>query len=76
MAGANSSYGFGIGGETYVASLVGADLLFVTFAIWRYRSGRRPASVSQKEKPPAERGEQPRDGDLGQSAARNVHAVR
>jgi cytochrome c-type biogenesis protein CcsB len=34
------SYGFGIGGETYVASFVIADLLFVAFAIWRYRSKR------------------------------------
>jgi cytochrome c biogenesis factor len=35
------SYGFGIGGETYVASFVIADLLFVAFAIWRYRASRR-----------------------------------
>ncbi len=35
------SYGFGIGGETYVASFVLADLLFVGFAIWRYRSSNR-----------------------------------
>lgn len=32
------SYGFGLGGETYVVSFVIADLLFVAFAIWRYRS--------------------------------------
>ncbi|HMJ05184.1 MAG TPA: cytochrome c biogenesis protein CcsA [Chthoniobacterales bacterium] len=32
------SYGFGIGGENYVAGFVIADLLFVAFAIWRYRS--------------------------------------
>ena len=32
------SYGFGLGGETYVATFVIADLLFVGFAIWRYRS--------------------------------------
>jgi cytochrome c-type biogenesis protein CcsB len=41
------SYGFGIGGETYVAGFVIADLLFVAFAIWRYRStksSRPPAS--------------------------------
>jgi cytochrome c-type biogenesis protein CcsB len=41
------SYGFGIGGETYVAGFVIADLLFVGFAIWRYRttkSLRPPAS--------------------------------
>ena len=38
------SYGFGIGGETYVVTFVIADLLFVAFAIWRYRStkSRRP----------------------------------
>ena len=34
------SYGFGIGGETYVAIFVGLDLLFVAFAIWRYRKSR------------------------------------
>ena len=41
------SYGFGLGGEMYVASFVGADLLFVGFAIWRYRRSRvtAPASV-------------------------------
>jgi cytochrome c-type biogenesis protein CcsB len=32
------SYGFGLGGESYVAGFVIADLLFVAFAIWRYRS--------------------------------------
>src|SRR5207302_9371561 len=31
------SYGFGIGGETYVAIFVALDLLFVAFAIWRCR---------------------------------------
>ena len=31
------SYGFGIGGEPYVAIFVLLDLLFVAFAIWRYR---------------------------------------
>ena len=31
------SYGFGIGGETYVTIFVVLDLLFVAFAIWRYR---------------------------------------
>jgi cytochrome c-type biogenesis protein CcsB len=36
------SYGFGIGGETYVVSFVIADLLFVGFAIWRYRSTKPP----------------------------------
>jgi cytochrome c-type biogenesis protein CcsB len=34
------SYGFGIGGENYVAGFVIADLLFVAFAIWRYRSSK------------------------------------
>jgi cytochrome c-type biogenesis protein CcsB len=31
------SYGFGIGGETYVGLFVVLDLLFAAFAIWRYR---------------------------------------
>jgi len=31
------SYGFGIGGETYVAIFIVLDLLFVALAIWRYR---------------------------------------
>ncbi len=35
------SYGFGIGGETYVVTFVILDLLFVGFAIWRYRMSRR-----------------------------------
>jgi cytochrome c-type biogenesis protein CcsB len=38
------SYGFGIGGETYVATFIIVDLLFVAFAIWRYRA-TRPVSV-------------------------------
>ena len=37
------SYGFGLGGEMYVASFVVADLLFVGFAIWRYRRSRGTA---------------------------------
>jgi cytochrome c-type biogenesis protein CcsB len=37
------SYGFGIGGETYVATFVILDLLFVAFAIWRYRTSKRAA---------------------------------
>ena len=46
------SYGFGIGGETYVAGFVCADLLFVAFAIWRYRASKpvppnRPAAVAE-----------------------------
>ena len=40
------SYGFGIGGETYVVSFVVADLLFVAFAIWRYRGAKRPGPPS------------------------------
>jgi cytochrome c-type biogenesis protein CcsB len=44
------SYGFGIGGETYVVTFVILDLLFVAFAIWRYRSSRRPGPPSP---PPA-----------------------
>jgi cytochrome c-type biogenesis protein CcsB len=39
------SYGFGIGGETYVAIFVIVDLLFVGFAIWRYRASRRAIKV-------------------------------
>jgi cytochrome c-type biogenesis protein CcsB len=35
------SYGFGLGGETYVVSFVIADLLFVGFGIWRYRLSRK-----------------------------------
>ena len=44
------SYGFGIGGETYVATFVVADLLFVGFAIWRYRGSRATAAVSRRVK--------------------------
>ena len=40
------SYGFGLGGETYVISFVLADLLFVAFAIWRYRGTKRPRPPS------------------------------
>jgi cytochrome c-type biogenesis protein CcsB len=40
------SYGFGLGGETYVVSFVIADLLFVAFAIWRYRGTRPPRPPS------------------------------
>src|SRR5437016_13825921 len=40
------SYGFGIGGETYVAAFVIADLLFVGFAIWRYRASKRAVVVA------------------------------
>jgi hypothetical protein len=37
------SYGFGIGGETYVATFVIADLLFVAFAILRHRASKAAA---------------------------------
>jgi cytochrome c-type biogenesis protein CcsB len=40
------SYGFGIGGETYVATFVALDLLFVAFAIWRYRGTKPPGPPS------------------------------
>lgn len=42
------SYGFGIGGETYVAIFIVLDLLFVALAIWRYRRSAS-ASVAQRE---------------------------
>jgi len=42
------SYGFGIGGETYVAIFVVLDLLFVAFAIWRYRRSTH-AAVAPRE---------------------------
>src|SRR6266516_2839581 len=42
------SYGFGIGGETYVATFVVADLLFVVFAIWRYRASKRTVSPASE----------------------------
>ena len=45
------SYGFGIGGETYVGTFVIADLLFVAFATWRYRSSKR--SPITREEPVA-----------------------
>jgi hypothetical protein len=43
------SYGFGIGGETYVATFIVLDLLFVAFATWRYRSSKSVAPASQIE---------------------------
>src|SRR4051812_37702989 len=39
------SYGFGIGGETYVVGFIIADLLFVAFAVWRYRSAKSTATA-------------------------------
>jgi cytochrome c-type biogenesis protein CcsB len=47
------SYGFGIGGETYVAMFVGLDLLFVAFAIWRCR--RSASSVAELHEIKAQR---------------------
>lgn len=49
------SYGFGLGGETYVATFVVLDLLFVGFAIWRYRASKSivaPAGEIQGERVP------------------------
>jgi len=43
------SYGFGIGGETYVAAFVIVDLLFVAFAIWRYRMSKHAVSPDTGE---------------------------
>jgi cytochrome c-type biogenesis protein CcsB len=43
------SYGFGIGGETYVAAFVIADLAFVGFAIARYRMSRRVVAPKARE---------------------------
>jgi ABC-type transport system involved in cytochrome c biogenesis permease subunit len=45
------SYGFGIGGETYVATFVILDLLFVAFAIWRYRKSANAIRVPDEMKP-------------------------
>jgi len=39
------SYGFGIGGETYVATFIVLDLLFVAFAIWRYRRSKSTVAL-------------------------------
>ncbi|HEY0368258.1 MAG TPA: cytochrome c biogenesis protein CcsA [Chthoniobacterales bacterium] len=41
------SYGFGIGGETYVATFVIADLIFVGFAIWRHRASKVTATTKR-----------------------------
>ena len=43
------SYGFGIGGETYVATFVISRFLFVAFAIWRYRASKRAVSAPEVE---------------------------
>ncbi|MFZ0917496.1 MAG: cytochrome c biogenesis protein CcsA [Candidatus Udaeobacter sp.] len=42
------SYGFGIGGETYVTTFIVLDLLFVAFAIWRYRSSKLAAPAADE----------------------------
>ncbi len=46
------SYGFGIGGESYVATFVVLDLAFVAFAVFRYRASQqslreRPAEAAE-----------------------------
>jgi ABC-type transport system involved in cytochrome c biogenesis permease subunit len=48
---ARNSYGFGIGGETYVAIFVALDLLFVAFAIWRYRRSTTASVVLSEIEP-------------------------
>ena len=45
------SYGFGIGGETYVAIFVVLDLLFVAFAIWRCRTSASSVAELREIKP-------------------------
>jgi cytochrome c-type biogenesis protein CcsB len=45
------SYGFGIGGETYVATFVILDLLFVAFAVWRYRRSAGAIAAIRDPKP-------------------------
>src|SRR5437899_7506949 len=53
------SYGFGIGGETYVASFVIADLSLVAIASWRYMASKREpeaearSQVSQSGREPS-----------------------
>ena len=42
------SYGFGIGGESYVATFVVADLAFVAVATWRHRASRRQAASARE----------------------------
>jgi cytochrome c-type biogenesis protein CcsB len=42
------SYGFGIGGETYVAIFVLLDLLFVGLAIWRYRTSKSAVAAGDE----------------------------
>jgi cytochrome c-type biogenesis protein CcsB len=42
------SYGFGIGGETYVATFIVLDLLFVAFATWRYRSSKSAVAPARQ----------------------------
>ena len=45
------SYGFGLGGESYVATGVILDLLFVGFAVWRYRASKRMVSPAAEMQP-------------------------
>ena len=48
------SYGFGIGGETYVVGFVTADLLFVGFAVWRHRRAGSRKKVNESAVTPSE----------------------
>lgn len=49
------SYGFGLGGEGYVAAFIGLDLAYVVAACIRYlRAGGPPASEETLEQPEAE----------------------
>jgi hypothetical protein len=41
------SYGFGIGGEGYVAAFVLGDLLFVGLAVWRHRASKTATAKTQ-----------------------------
>jgi cytochrome c-type biogenesis protein CcsB len=43
------SYGFGLGGESYVAGFVIADLAFVGFAMTRYRASQRAVAAKPRE---------------------------
>jgi len=46
------SYGFGLGGESYVAAFIGLDLAYVGLASWRYRRNRQPAPRTELAQPP------------------------
>jgi ABC-type transport system involved in cytochrome c biogenesis permease subunit len=51
------SYGFGLGGEMYVASFVVADILFVGFAVLRYRKSKRTPAAETSGSPSVVSGE-------------------